>query len=95
MICGDQSLLGWKIFYQGIICYEWNFLFTYKFVYTSKLYFLSNILEIFNAEVLFRDDCTSDEFVDVILGSRVYMPCLYVSKYRNYILIIISCVNIF
>ena len=36
--------------------------------------------EIFNAEVLFREDCTSDEFVDVILGSRVYMPCLYVSK---------------
>lgn len=34
--------------------------------------------KIFNAEVLFRDDCTSDEFVDVILGSRVYMPCLYV-----------------
>jgi ribosome-interacting GTPase 1 len=57
--------------------------------------FLSNILEIFNAEVLFRDDCTSDEFVDVILGSRVYMPCLYVSKYKNYILNIISCVKIF
>uniref|UniRef100_K1Q0G7 GATOR complex protein NPRL3 n=1 Tax=Magallana gigas TaxID=29159 RepID=K1Q0G7_MAGGI len=34
--------------------------------------------KIFNAEVLFREDCTSDEFVDVILGSRVYMPCLYV-----------------
>ncbi|XP_041363313.1 developmentally-regulated GTP-binding protein 2-like [Gigantopelta aegis] len=34
--------------------------------------------KIFNCEVLFREDCTSDEFVDVILGSRVYMPCLYV-----------------
>lgn len=34
--------------------------------------------KIFNAEVVFRDDCTSDEFVDVILGNRVYMPCLYV-----------------
>lgn len=34
--------------------------------------------KIFNAEVLFREDCTSDEFVDVILGTRVYMPCLYV-----------------
>ncbi|XP_076076005.1 GATOR1 complex protein NPRL3-like [Mytilus galloprovincialis] len=34
--------------------------------------------KIFNAEILFRDDCTSDEFVDVILGSRVYMPCIYV-----------------
>ncbi|XP_061182292.1 GATOR1 complex protein NPRL3-like [Saccostrea echinata] len=34
--------------------------------------------KIFNAEVLFREDCTSDEFVDVILGNRVYMPCLYV-----------------
>lgn len=34
--------------------------------------------KIFNAEVVFREDCTSDEFVDVILGNRVYMPCLYV-----------------
>ncbi|XP_071107006.1 developmentally-regulated GTP-binding protein 2-like [Haliotis cracherodii] len=34
--------------------------------------------KIFNCEVLFRDDCTSDEFVDVILGNRVYLPCLYV-----------------
>jgi len=34
--------------------------------------------KIFNCEVLFREDCTSDEFVDVILGTRVYMPCLYV-----------------
>ena len=38
--------------------------------------------EIFNAEVVFREDCTSDEFVDVILGNRVYMPCLYVSRGR-------------
>lgn len=34
--------------------------------------------KIFNCEVLFRDDCTSDEFVDVILGNRAYIPCLYV-----------------
>lgn len=35
--------------------------------------------EIFNAEVLFREDCSPDEFIDVIMGNRVYMPCLYVS----------------
>ncbi|KAG7270164.1 hypothetical protein CRUP_026165, partial [Coryphaenoides rupestris] len=29
--------------------------------------------EIFNAE-----DSTADEFIDVIVGNRVYMPCLYV-----------------
>jgi len=34
--------------------------------------------KIFNAEVLFRDDCTTDEFIDVIVGNRIYMPCLYV-----------------
>ncbi|KAJ7403970.1 Developmentally-regulated GTP-binding protein 2 [Willisornis vidua] len=34
--------------------------------------------EIFNAEVLFREDCSPDEFIDVIVGNRVYMPCLYV-----------------
>lgn len=37
------------------------------------------ISEIFNAEVLFREDCSPDEFIDVIVGNRVYMPCLYVS----------------
>ncbi|KAK4292836.1 hypothetical protein Pmani_034424 [Petrolisthes manimaculis] len=34
--------------------------------------------KIFNAEVIFREDCTSDELIDVISGNRVYMPCLYV-----------------
>ncbi|XP_032816846.1 developmentally-regulated GTP-binding protein 2 [Petromyzon marinus] len=34
--------------------------------------------KIFNAEVLFREDCTADELIDVIVGNRVYMPCLYV-----------------
>ncbi|KAF3846686.1 hypothetical protein F7725_003764 [Dissostichus mawsoni] len=34
--------------------------------------------KIFNAEVLFREDSTPDEFIDVIVGNRVYMPCLYV-----------------
>lgn len=33
--------------------------------------------KIFNVEVLFREDCTADEFIDVILGNRVYMKCLY------------------
>ncbi len=36
--------------------------------------------EIFNAEVLFREDSTPDEFIDVIVGNRVYMPCLYVCQ---------------
>ena len=35
----------------------------------------------FNAEVLFREDCTADEFIDVIQGNRIYMPCLYVSNF--------------
>ncbi|CAF3399220.1 unnamed protein product [Rotaria sp. Silwood1] len=34
--------------------------------------------KMFNAQVLFRDDYTSDEFIDVVVGRRVYMPCLYV-----------------
>jgi len=33
--------------------------------------------KIFNGEVLFREDCTADEFIDVIVGNRVYMPCVY------------------
>lgn len=35
----------------------------------------------FNAEVLFREDASADEFIDVIQGNRIYMPCLYVSGF--------------
>lgn len=31
-----------------------------------------------NADVSFRCDATIDEFIDVVEGGRVYMPCLYV-----------------
>ena len=34
--------------------------------------------QIFNAEVLFREDATADQFIDVIQGNRKYMNCLYV-----------------
>ena len=33
---------------------------------------------IHNAEVLFRDDCTVDDLIDVIEGNRKYLRCLYV-----------------
>ena len=34
--------------------------------------------KIFNAEVLFRGDYSIDQFIDIIVGNRIYMPCLYV-----------------
>nr|XP_004226744.1 developmentally-regulated GTP-binding protein 2-like [Ciona intestinalis] len=34
--------------------------------------------KIFNADVVFRDDCGTEEFIDVVVGKRKYMPCLYV-----------------
>ncbi|XP_045477267.1 developmentally-regulated GTP-binding protein 2 [Harmonia axyridis] len=34
--------------------------------------------KMFNAEVLFREDCSADELIDVICANRVYLPCLYV-----------------
>jgi small GTP-binding protein len=33
---------------------------------------------IHNADVVLRERCTMDDLIDVIEGSRVYMPCLYV-----------------
>ncbi|KAI5698142.1 hypothetical protein M8J75_002234 [Diaphorina citri] len=33
--------------------------------------------KIFNAEVLFREDCNADELIDVINANRVYLPCIY------------------
>ena len=34
--------------------------------------------KIFNAEVIVREDVTVDQFIDVVLGNRKYLPCLYV-----------------
>lgn len=34
--------------------------------------------KIFNADVVFRDDCSMDDLIDVVQGNRVYLPCLYV-----------------
>lgn len=32
---------------------------------------------IYHAEVIVREDCTVDDFIDVVVGNRRYMPCLY------------------
>jgi small GTP-binding protein len=34
--------------------------------------------KIFNAEILFREDCSADDLIDVVLRNRVYLPCLYI-----------------
>ncbi|KIP06929.1 hypothetical protein PHLGIDRAFT_90259 [Phlebiopsis gigantea 11061_1 CR5-6] len=31
-----------------------------------------------NCDVMVREDITTDEFIDVLIGTRKYMPCLYV-----------------
>jgi ribosome-interacting GTPase 1 len=36
-------------------------------------------IEIFNADVLIREDITVDQFIDVVLGNRKYLTCVYVS----------------
>eukprot|EP00049_Salpingoeca_infusionum_P009995 m.169765 g.169765 ORF g.169765 m.169765 type:complete len:367 (-) comp14506_c0_seq1:1730-2830(-) len=33
--------------------------------------------KIHNCEVLFREDCAPDEFIDVVVDNRIYLPCLY------------------
>jgi len=39
---------------------------------------LMHDFKIFNADIVFRGDHTTEEFIDVIVGNRKYMPCLYV-----------------
>ena len=34
--------------------------------------------KIFNAEVLFREDASAQDFIDVVVGNAMYVPCLYV-----------------
>ena len=33
---------------------------------------------IHSAEVLFREDCTVDQFIDLVEGNRKYVRCLYI-----------------
>lgn len=33
--------------------------------------------KIHNADLIIREDCTVDELIDVIVGTRKYLPCLY------------------
>uniref|UniRef100_A0A6V1K5R4 OBG-type G domain-containing protein n=1 Tax=Heterosigma akashiwo TaxID=2829 RepID=A0A6V1K5R4_HETAK len=42
---------------------------------------IANILrtyKIHHAEILFREDCTTDQFIDIIMENRKYVRCLYV-----------------
>ncbi|KAI9140737.1 P-loop containing nucleoside triphosphate hydrolase protein [Paraphysoderma sedebokerense] len=41
------------------------------------VYSILHDYRIHNAEVLIREDCSVDDFVDVVLGNRKYLPCLY------------------
>ncbi len=34
--------------------------------------------KISNADIMLRQDATVDEFIDIIEGNRIYVPCLYV-----------------
>eukprot|EP00659_Diplonema_papillatum_P005728 gene5728-8756_t len=55
------------------------------FTATCKLTHLSEKLckdilhdyKIHNAEIIIREDCTVDEFIDVVEGNRAYLPCVY------------------
>lgn len=34
--------------------------------------------KIHNADILFREDATTDQFIDILLGNRKYVKCLYI-----------------
>lgn len=51
------------------------------FFLSSILYYLPTSKELtdnFNFQILFREDATVDDFIDVIEGNRKYMKCVYV-----------------
>ena len=31
-----------------------------------------------HVDIVIREDCTKDDFIDVVCGNTVYMPCIYV-----------------
>ena len=34
--------------------------------------------KIHNADITLREDCTSEDLIDIVEGNRVYVPCKYV-----------------
>lgn len=36
-------------------------------------------VEIFNADIVIREDISVEQFIDVVLGNRRYINCIYVS----------------
>ncbi|RIB04186.1 developmentally regulated GTP-binding protein 2 [Gigaspora rosea] len=52
---------------------------TVKLTYLNEkmVYNILHDYKIFNAEILVREDVTIDEFIDVVLGNRKYIKCLY------------------
>ncbi|RKP19886.1 developmentally-regulated GTP-binding protein 2-like protein [Rozella allomycis CSF55] len=52
---------------------------TVKLTHLSEklVYQILHDYKIFNVEVLIREDATVDEFIDVLVGNRKYVPCLY------------------
>ncbi|OZJ02672.1 Developmentally-regulated GTP-binding protein 2, partial [Bifiguratus adelaidae] len=43
----------------------------------KMVYNILHDYKIFNAEVLIREDITVDDFIDVVLGNRKYLKCVY------------------
>jgi ribosome-interacting GTPase 1 len=43
----------------------------------KMVYNILHDYKIHNAEVLVREDATVDQFIDVVLGNRKYMKCVY------------------
>lgn len=43
----------------------------------KMVYNILHDYKIHNAEVLVREDCTVDQFIDVVLGNRQYIKCIY------------------
>nr|PIM04140.1 putative GTP-binding protein [Toxoplasma gondii COUG] len=52
-----------------------------QFVAPLNLKTVQQILQeykIFNADVVIREDCSADDFIDVVEGNRKYVRCIYV-----------------
>ncbi|RLN90530.1 hypothetical protein BBJ28_00000765 [Nothophytophthora sp. Chile5] len=45
---------------------------------TKTVYKILHEYKLHNCEVLFREDCSTDDLIDVIEGNRKYVKCLYV-----------------
>ena len=74
---GQPQKIGTKAYLLGCCCLQFLFYITLSTTYKRPHKTYTQLLAIL-LQLLFREDATVDDLIDVIEGNRKYMKCIYV-----------------